>query len=1151
MRRLALTGVACLALMASTAPFAAASPPSVRFEQLSVDDGLPDGQINSIYQDSRGFLWISTRNGLGRYDGRTVVVHRYDPNDERTINGNWVGPVLEDPRGRLVISLGVGGLDRFDPNTGLFEHIDLTPETPEPSDFSTTDLAIDADGTLWVGTLATGLFRLDAGDSITRFRAADGLGLDADMIADLEIDAVGRLWLATCGGGLSVRIDGRFHKVRGDDGLSSDCLRRVVTDKLGAWVGSTAGVDRVLLQDWPDDDPELRVESFASGQPAGSVGAIAFDQRGSVWVGIDGRGLAQLRPDVGEWRLFPFAAATGLAVNGRPRGSLINGVSFLDIDDEDRVWVSTFGSGLYLYDPESDSMEQWIHDAADPTSLASDAVSAALFDRSQGLWVGTAGRGLSFYSPWRFKFGGLRWDPLGREGLKHPTVLDIVVDGDRLWIGTAAGLESFHVPSGRLESMPLAGVTSPLRALEIDAAGHLWLGTSLSGLFRYSPSTGELRAFPSVAGDPTTPSTQSYRHLKMARDPQYLWLGTNQGFIDRLDVTTGDVQRRVATVQSTDGRQSAVWALEEDARGNLWVGAPSLGLFRFDLATGESKRYERDPNNPNAINNRTVNSLFLDSRDRLWVGTFSGGLDRYDPERDAFVHLTERDGLPSNMVEAILEQPAGVLWLATRHGLARYDPQSGDLATYRRRDGLVADGFATGAGARSANGRLFFGGLGGVVNFRPDEISSNPHLPPVALTRFRRLDADGRHDVSLDGVEEVVVRPGDQVFGFSFAALDFADPGRNRFAYRLEGFDPDWIAAGTDPSASYTNIDPGRYIFRVQGSNADGLWNRDGASIRVWVKPPFWQTRWFRALEALALALALVGAYLWQRRALLTRERRERERLEHQRKSRELRMAQQMQRTLLPREDFTHPRVEIAGRHRTASEVGGDYFDVIEQSDGHSLYIAIGDAVGHGMAAGFVVGMVKAGLLNALRSETLEPDDLLTGLDAMLRDAAPQEAARSPERLPVSMGLAVARIDLDSRAALTLHLASVAMPYPYIWRFGARRLETVEVGGLPLGQRLGRRPRAVSFHLAQDDLLIFVSDGLVERLNHDAEPWGFDAVEEALTELSSRGILTPAALCHALLSACDRWADGLEADDDMTVLVVQAKDLRRATTPPR
>ncbi|MEM1182019.1 MAG: two-component regulator propeller domain-containing protein, partial [Acidobacteriota bacterium] len=1007
-----------------------ASPPSIRFDQLNVDDGLPDGQVNSIYQDRQGFLWISTRNGLGRYDGHSVVVYRYDPSDDRSINGNWVGPLLEDSRGRLWITLGVGGLDRFDPTTGVFEHIDLTPRTPEPSDFSITKLDLDADGNLWVATLASGLFRIRRDDSFERFQAADDGGPAADNISDLEIDGAGRLWIATCGGGVSVHIEGRFHTVRAADGLSNDCLRRVMTDELGAWVASTAGVDRVLLRSWSDGDPEMRVESFPAPQATGSVGFIDLDERGSVWAGFDGQGLGQLQPESGTWRLFPFAAPTGLSVNGRPRGTFVNGVSFLEIDDEARVWVGTFGSGLYLYDPENDSMEQWIHDAADPTSLSSDVISAALFDRSEGLWVGTAGRGLSFYSPWRFKFGGLRWDPLRRKGLTHPAVLAIDVDGDRLWIGTAAGLETYHVLNDRLETVPLPGVTTAVRSLEIDPDGNIWLGTSFSGLYRYTPSTGELTAFPSVVGDVSTPSSQNYRHLKMARDPNYLWLGSNQGDVDRLDLRTGTVERRVAVVQSPDGRQSAVWALEEDADGHLWVGAPSLGLFRINLATGESKRYERDPADPDAINNRTVNSLFLDSQDRLWVGTFSGGLDRYDPQRDAFIHLTERDGLPSNMVEAILEQPSGILWLATRHGLARYDPGSGDLKHYRRRDGLVADGFATGAGVRSADGRLFFGGLGGVVSFRPDEISSNPHLPPVALTRFFRLDAEGRHELALDGVDDVVVWPGDRVFGFSFASLDFADPGRNRFAYRLEGFDDDWIDAGAEPSASYTNIDPGRYTFRVQGSNADGLWNRDGASIRVWIKPPFWQTGWFRALQALAFALALLGAYFWQRRALIAKERRERERLEHRRKSRELRMAQQMQRSLLPRDDFSHPRLEIAGRHRTASEVGGDYFDVIEQRDGQSLYVAIGDAVGHGMAAGFVVSMVKAGLLNALRTETLEPDAVLIGLDAMLRDAAPQEVGRGPGRLPVSMGLAVARVDFEPRSALAVQLASVAMPYP-------------------------------------------------------------------------------------------------------------------------
>lgn len=1136
----------CLLLVLSTGSASLGALPGLRFDRLTVDDGLPDGQIHSVHQDRRGFLWISTRNGLGRYDGREFVLHRYDPNDLGSINGNWVGPLLEDPSGRLWIALGVGGMDRFDPETGVFEHIDLTPETDETNDIALTDMALDPSGAVWVATSTRGILRVRDRPSgvpdLENLRAADGL--PHDNVSDLAVDGAGHLWIGTCGGGLAVRLGERFLTAGTAEGLSSPCPQVILPDELGAWVGSAAGVDRVTLQTWSGEHAELRVESFTEGQPSGTVGSLALDRRGRLWAGFNGHGFAMLAPQTRAWRVFAFAEPTGLSMLGRPRSSFINGVAFLHADEHGRVWVGSFGSGLYVYDPESDGVSRWVHDAADPQSLSSDVITTALFDHGGGLWIGTGGRGLSFYSPWRFKFGGVRWDPLERDGLSHPLVLSLAVDEDQLWIGTAAGLDRLDLAAGQTAAVELPQVTSSINALELDLDGHVWIGTSLSGLFRYDPAGGAVEAFAHDPADATTPSGQSYRSLRLAHDHRSLWLGSMLGFVDRLDLETGLVERAVAAARVPDGRQGSIWAIEQEDERFLWIGAPSLGLFRVDLETGESRRFKREAGNPRSINNRTVNSLLLDSRDQLWVGTFSGGLDRYDAGEDAFLHLTERDGLPSNMVESILEQPAGILWLATRHGLARYDPEKGEIESYYRRDGLVADGFATGAGARSPDGRLFFGGLGGVVSFRPDEVSSNRHVPPVALTRFRRQGAAGRHVTALDGVDEVAVEPGDRVFGFSFAALDFADPERNRFAYRLEGFDDDWIDAGTVASASYTNIDPGRYVFHVRGSNADGLWNVEGASIRVLVKPRFWQTGWFHGLQALLAAILLAAAYRWQRRHLLARERRQQERLDHERKSRELLIARRMQRALLPREDYSHPRIEVAGRHRTASEVGGDYFDVIEHR-GQALCIAIGDAVGHGMAAGFVVSMVKAGLLNALRAEKTEPASILSGLDAMLRDAAPSGTERG--RL-VSMGLAVAMIELNQ---LELELASVAMPYPYVWRQDSKSLETLEIGGLPLGQRLGQRPRGLSLRLQPDDLLIFASDGLVERRNRDDEPWGFEALEASIAELCSKGILTPAALCNALLAACDLWADGHEADDDMTVLAVRARGPHRRADPVR
>ena len=555
----------CLLLMLLPSPACLAGLPGLRFDRLSVDDGLPDGQIHSIYQDRRGFLWISTRNGLGRYDGREFVLHRYDPNDLRSINGNWVGPLMEDTRGRLWISLGVGGLDRFDPQTGIFEHLDLTPATPDPADFGVSDLVLDPSGAVWVATATHGLFRVEDRDppgglEIQKLNVNDGL--PGNNVSDLALDDDGHLWIATCGGGLAVRFGQRLLTATVEEGLSNNCPLEILPDDLGAWIGSDGGVDRVTLQSWSGEHAELRVESFPDGQPQGAVSTMTLDHRGRLWAGFNGRGFGMLTPQSETWRFFPFVEPTGLSMLRRPLTSFVNGVSFLHADEEDRIWVGSFGSGLYVYDPESDDVHRWVHDAVDSKSLANDVISTALFDRGGGLWIGSGGRGLSFYSPWRFKFGGVRWDPLERDGLSHPLVLSLAVDEQSLWIGTAAGLERFDLATREIEIVSLPSVTSAINALEVDPDGRLWIGTVLSGLFSYEPASGEVRAFMHDPEDATTPSGQAYKTLRLAHDRRSLWLGSSLGWVDRLDLETGRVRR-----DGTGPRRTAERHLGDRAAG--------------------------------------------------------------------------------------------------------------------------------------------------------------------------------------------------------------------------------------------------------------------------------------------------------------------------------------------------------------------------------------------------------------------------------------------------------------------------------------------------------------------------------------------------------------------------------------------------------
>jgi signal transduction histidine kinase len=311
-----------------------------------------------------------------------------------------------------------------------------------------------------------------------------------------------------------------------------------------------------------------------------------------------------------------------------------------------------------------------------------------------------------------------------------------------------------------------------------------------------------------------------------------------------------------------------------DAEGVLWLGTPGEGLYRFD---GQHLTlYQADDEDPQSLSSNFVSSLFQDGSGELWIGT-AGGLDRFDPTTETFIHYRVNDGLPDNKVRGILEddvpleQGGPYLWLSTARGLSRFDPRTETFVNYDATDGLQGNEFNAGAVHKSSSGELFFGGLNGLNAFYPEEITENPHLPPVVITAFSLLDQVVRRDLPPD--EQIELSYQDNSISFEFAALDYHAPEKNQYAYVMEGLDDGWVFAGTRRYAEYRDLRPGNYIFRVKGSNSDEVWNEDGTAVRIAVAPPFWETWWFRGLIGLVLVGTALGAFRLRVRSIEARSR--------------------------------------------------------------------------------------------------------------------------------------------------------------------------------------------------------------------------------------------------------------------------------------
>jgi len=297
-----------------------------------------------------------------------------------------------------------------------------------------------------------------------------------------------------------------------------------------------------------------------------------------------------------------------------------------------------------------------------------------------------------------------------------------------------------------------------------------------------------------------------------------------------------------------------------DKNGDLWIGTFDGGVNRLDQKTGVFTRYRHDSQNPQSLNNNAVYSIYAEANGFIWIGTFGSGLNRLDPNTGQAIHYTDRDGLPDNFVKSILPDANGNLWLGTDKGLSRFNPQTGAFKNFTVKDGLLSNQFLSAAYFKNREGRLFFGSEGGVIAFYPDSLKDNPYVPPVVITRFNVFDKPLPLPRALSALEEIKLSYRQNFFSFDFVALDYTAPLKNQYAYQLEGFDPDWVQSGTRHYASYTNVDPGEYVFRVKGSNSDGVWNEQGAAIKIIITPPFWQTWWFRTL---AIFSVLASAFTW------------------------------------------------------------------------------------------------------------------------------------------------------------------------------------------------------------------------------------------------------------------------------------------------
>ncbi len=818
--------VGCLAPGAPVSPVKAAG---FQFGHLTILDGLGQGSAMAMVQDQRGFIWIGTEDGLNRWDGYSFKIYR----------------------------------SGADPNS--------------LSDTLINTLFIDSQNVLWVATMK-GLNRYNRDrDDFTQFRAIAGnpKSLSQDNVTAISEDAQGTLWFGTAGGGLNAFDRGTetFHAYLNEadnpKSLNQNEITALCYGRQGyLWVGTESGLNRF--------DPRSGECARFLNDPAntntltpGRVQAIREDEDGTVWVGT-ANGLNRLDQTSGRITRFQNSSRN-------PRSLSSNLVMAILRDRTNRLWVGT-QDGLNLYDEKAGDFTVIRNDPADPKSLLLDDLYSLFEDRTGVLYIGTRGRGIDrlVAEKSRFVLYQHRRDNLQSVASDYTRAIAESPDGKTLYIGFQdRGVDILNRATGIYTHLRhVEGVANSLNsdlvyAVVVDRSGVVWIGTYSGGLNVYDPRTKTIQHYVNHPGDPTSLSYNDIRCLIIDRFDR-VWVGTDGGGLNLFDPLTKKFKRfQNDPADPTSLSHNQVRSLLVDHEGTLWAGTFGGGLNRFDEKTGKFTVIRHSSVDSNTLCGDFVPSLNEDAQNRLWIGTTTG-LNMYTPGDGKFVCFTQaKDGLPNDAIYGILIDEEGCIWFSSNRGLARLNPQTRSVKTYDISDGIPSNEFNGGSRFQSKSGEMFFGGTNGLSAFFPANLKDNPYPPEVVITNFEVFNkpvpvgrpVNGRIllNKSITETTDIILPYRDRLISFEFAALHFVAPEKNRYAYMMEGLEKDWNQVEGRRYVSYTNLAPGRYVFRVKASNNDGLWNERGAAVRIRVIPPVYMIRWVQALALLAVALAVWG----------------------------------------------------------------------------------------------------------------------------------------------------------------------------------------------------------------------------------------------------------------------------------------------------
>lgn len=790
---------------------------TLKFERLSLDEGLSQSTVYSLIQDKKGFIWAGTEEGLNRFDGNHFKVYKNILGDEKSIANNLVKKIYQDNDGTLWIGTLDGFFMKYDNNSDNFTNFSF--DTIEHSSKAElTSIVEDSESNLWVGSYFRGLKIFDKSkncfeDHLTQFGSINN-HFSSD-ICTIYNDPQGLLWIGTWDKGLFI-FDPKNNLLFHHEIISTlspnhnnVCVRCIYQDRnLSTWIGTKEGL--YLFDPNTKNVRKFTLNSSGSEMNSWQINSICEDKNKTVWIGTQ-KGLIEFKNE-----------------------SMIN-----------------------VYQ----------HDKHDMNSLSSDNIYTLFVDCTNVLWMGTSGGGINKLDCEFKKFYSLTKLIDENDEVPLKKILSFYIDSSHLWWVSSYDKKLFVIDNFKLHKFNEGNIsdaellTSMLTDIVEDKNSDIWFSFLANNfIIKYCREQNEFKKY--ILTDNSGVNT-----LKIYNNE--LLIATRENGIICFCLSNEKFKPFSENTEFLNKiKKGMVFSIFIDSEKLLWLGTVTEGLFQYDVKSQNYINYKFDKDDNNSISDNCILCINQDKEGNILVGTNKGGLNYLYKNEKRFKRITIDQGLSNNMIKGILEDERKNLWLSSNNGLSQIDINNFRIKNFYKNDGLQSNEFNDRTYFKDRDGTMYFGGINGITYFKPEEIKDNPYIPNIVITDFQIFNESVISSpenfflkTNITFAKEITLSHRESVFSFEFSALCFNNLQKNQYAYIMEGFDKDWIYCGTRRQATYTNLDPGIYTFRVKGSNNDGIWNEDGTSIKITITPPYWKTWWFKGLGALSFAAATGYSY--------------------------------------------------------------------------------------------------------------------------------------------------------------------------------------------------------------------------------------------------------------------------------------------------